>query len=144
MSGVGKTTVLAELRRRGHLTIDTDYGGWHRPDGTWDEPRMDRLLAEHSDLIVSGTVENQGRFYDRFNHVVLMSAPLQVLIDRVRLRTNNPYGKSVQQQCEIARYIETVEPLLRKVSTLELDGQRPVSELADAVEQLMAPPSDLP
>jgi len=105
---------------------------------------MDRLLAEHSDLIVSGTVENQGRFYDRFNHVVLLSAPLQVLIDRVRLRTNNPYGKSVQQKCEIARYIETVEPLLRKVSTLELDSQRPVSELADAVERLMAPPSHLP
>jgi adenylate kinase len=28
MSGVGKTTVLDELRRRGHFAVDTDYGGW--------------------------------------------------------------------------------------------------------------------
>jgi hypothetical protein len=71
---VGKTTVPDELRRRGHLTVDTDYDGWKLPDGTWDERRMDRMLARHPDVIVSGTVENQGRFYDRFEHVVLLSA----------------------------------------------------------------------
>ena len=62
MSGAGKTTLLAELARRGHLTVDTDYGGWELPDGTWDEQRMDRLLAECADVVVSGTVDNQGRF----------------------------------------------------------------------------------
>ena len=41
MSGVGKTTVLVELRRRGHMTVDTDYDGWESPNGTWDEQRMD-------------------------------------------------------------------------------------------------------
>src|SRR6476620_1373368 len=79
MSGAGKTTVLDELRRRGHLTVDTDYDGWERPDGTWDEQRMDELLSRHADVVVSGTVENQGTFYDRFEHVVLLSAPVQVL-----------------------------------------------------------------
>jgi hypothetical protein len=84
MSGVGKTTILDELRRRGHLTVDTDYDGWVLPDGAWDERRMDELLARQPDVIVSGTVENQGRFYNRFQHVVLVSAPLDVLIVRVR------------------------------------------------------------
>lgn len=28
MSGTGKSSVLAELARRGHRVIDTDYGGW--------------------------------------------------------------------------------------------------------------------
>nr|WP_007515589.1 AAA family ATPase [Pseudofrankia sp. EUN1h] len=137
MSGVGKSTVLRELHRRGHLTVDTDYGGWELPDGKWDERRLARLLAEHLDLVVSGCVENQGRFYDRFEHVVLLSAPVHVLIDRVRLRTNNPYGKTVEQQDEIIYYARTVEPRLRKGSTLELDGQRPAAELADAIELLM-------
>ena len=59
MSGVGKTTLLDELRRRGHLTVDTDYDGWELPDRTWDERRMDRLLARHPDVIVSGTVETK-------------------------------------------------------------------------------------
>ncbi len=99
---------------------------------------MDRLLARNSDVVVSGTVDNQGRFYDRFEHVVLLSAPLQVLIERVTNRTNNPYGRSPEQRAEIARYVEAVEPLLRRTSTIELDGQRPVSELADVVEDLVA------
>ncbi len=62
MSGVGETTILDELRRWGHLTVDTDYDGWELPDGTWDECRMDRLLARHADVLVSGTVENPGAF----------------------------------------------------------------------------------
>jgi len=137
MSGVGKTTLLDELRRRGHLTVDTDYDGWELPDRTWDEPRMDRLLARHPDVIVSGTVENQGHFYDRFEHVVLLSAPLDVLFERVSRRSNNPYGKTPEQRAEIAGYVQTVEPLLRRGATLELDGQRPIFELADVVERLV-------
>lgn len=98
---------------------------------------MSELLTENSNVVVSGAVENQGRFYDRFDHVVLLSAPVQVLLDRVMLRTNNPYGKSADQQAEIIHFTRTVEPLLRRGSTLELDAQRPVSELADAVERIM-------
>lgn len=138
MSGAGKTTLLDELRRRGHLTVDTDYGGWVLPDGTWDEQRMDRLLATHLDVVVSGTVDNQGRFYDRFDHVVLLSAPLHVLIERVSTRTNNPYGTTSAQRAEIARYVEEVEPLLRRGAGRELDGRRPVAELADVLEDLLA------
>jgi dephospho-CoA kinase len=137
MSGTGKTTVLDELRRRGHLTVDTDYDGWELPDGTWDETRMDRLLEDHSAVVVSGTVENQGRFYNRFDHVVLLSAPLDVLMDRVQARTNNTYGKTPEQRAEVELYSQTVEPLLRASATLELDGQRPVAELCDAIERLL-------
>src|SRR5688500_3265083 len=94
MSGVGKTTVLRELSRRGYRTIDTDYDSWVLPDGTWDEPRMSALLASDSFLVVSGTVENRGCFYDRFAAVVLLSAPVEVLIERVSVRKNNPCGNS--------------------------------------------------
>ncbi|WP_432881095.1 AAA family ATPase [Kribbella sp. CA-245084] len=136
MSGAGKTTVLDELRRRGWLAIDTDYDGWVGADGRWDERRMDQLLADEPDLVVSGTVENQGRFYDRFEQVVLIRAPVEVLIERVSTRTNNPYGRTAEQQAEIAAYVETVEPLLRSGATVELDGRKPVGELADLIEGL--------
>jgi shikimate kinase len=137
MSGAGKSTVLDELRRRGHFTVDTDYDGWELPNRTWDEVRMNRLLAQHGDVVVSGTVENQGRFYDRFEHVVLLSAPLSVLLQRASNRTNNPYGRTTEQQAEIATYLETVEPLLRHSASIVLDGLRPVAELADVIEGLM-------
>ena len=137
MSGTGKTTLLDELRRRGHLTVDTDYDAWTLPDGRWDEPRGAALLAAHRTIVVSGTVENQGRFLDRFDHVVLLSAPLDVLMKRVRTRVNNPYGGTTAQQQEIAAYLQSVEPLLRRAATLELDGTRPLEELADEIEHLI-------
>ncbi|MGA4670883.1 hypothetical protein ACPCG0_13970 [Propionibacteriaceae bacterium Y1923] len=127
MSGAGKSTLLAELAARGHLTVDTDYDGWEQ---------ISDLLAEHGDLVVSGTAENQGQFYDRFEHVILLSAPVETLIERVATRTNNPYGRTPEQQDEIRRYVREVEPLLRRGASLELDGRRPVRELADVVESL--------
>jgi shikimate kinase len=137
MSGTGKTTLLAALRDRGRATVDTDYEGWCTPDGVWDEPRMDRLLAASPDIVVSGTVPNQGRFYDRFAHVVLLSAPLGVLLGRVARRTTNPYGSTAGQRAEIAANLEAVEPLLRRGATVELDARRPPADLADVVEALM-------
>ena len=137
MSGTGKTTLLAALRERGRLTVDTDDDGWMLPDGTWDEPRMSRLLAENTHVVVSGTVENQGRFTDRFEHVVLLTAPLDILLRRVQERTDNPYGSTPDQRAEIAGYLVTVEPLLRRIATLELDGRLPVNELADIVDTLV-------
>lgn len=137
MSGAGKSTVLDELARRGVATVDTDYGDYTIDDRLWDVEAMDALLASHGDLVVSGTVENQGDFYDRFTAVVLLSAPLEVLLERVRSRTSNAYGSTREQQDDIRRYAAHVEPLLRRGATLELDSRRPVAELADEILALM-------
>jgi len=137
MSGAGKSTVLGELQRRGHLSVDTDYGGWVLSDGTWDEERMAALLERHPDVVVSGTVENQGRFYGRFEYIVLLHAPLDVLLDRTARRTDNPYGNTAAHRAEIARYTEEIVPLLRRSANIELDGPRPVKELADTIERLL-------
>jgi shikimate kinase len=136
MSGTGKSTLLHVLAERGHLTVDTDYDGWTLDDGRWDATRMSKLLDREPDVVVAGTVDNQGDFYDRFEHVVLLSAPLDVLIERVSSRTTNSYGQTADEQAEIAHYVQTVEPLLRRTATTELDGQASVSELAAAVEEL--------
>jgi shikimate kinase len=134
MSGTGKTSLLEALAARGHLTVDTDHHGWTGADGRWDEPRMAALLARETTVAVSGTVDNQGRFYDRFDDVVLLSAPVEVLLSRVRTRTGNPYGRTPEHEAEIRQYLRDVEPLLRRGATLELDGRDPIEELADVVE----------
>ncbi len=138
MSGTGKSTILDALRVRGHVTVDTDYDDWQPTEGMWDARRMDELLAAHTELVVAGTAENQGRFYDRFQHVVLLSAPAEVLIERVRRRTNNPYGTTPAQQAEILGYLQTVEPLLRAGATLELDAREPVAGIVETIERLMS------
>lgn len=137
MSGAGKSTLLSVLAARGHLTVDTDYDGWEVGPARWDEPRMDALLAAQPTLAVCGTAENQGRFYDRFEHVVYLLVPLPVLLERLRSRTNNPYGKSAAQRADVARYVTEVEPLLQRGATLELDGRLPVEDLADRVEECL-------
>ena len=138
MSGVGKSTLLRELARRGHLTVDTDYDGWVLADGNWDEGRMTQLLHHESAIVVSGTAENQAQFYDRFDAVILMTAPLDVLLERVRQRKDNPYGTTKADREEIRGYVVTVQPLLRLGATHELDGTSSVSELADATERILA------
>jgi shikimate kinase len=137
MSGAGKSTVLAAVARRGYPTVDTDYDGWELADAQWDEPRMSALLSEHPTIAVSGTAQNQGRFYDRFEHVVYLYVPLEMLLDRVRTRTTNPYGKTAEQQADITRYVAEVEPVIRRTATAELDGLLPVHVLADRVERFL-------
>jgi hypothetical protein len=55
----------------------------------------------------------------------------------VRVRANNPYGKTTEQQADIARYVSDVEPLIRRSATLELDGLLPIPALADRVEECL-------
>jgi dephospho-CoA kinase len=138
MSGAGKSTLLEGLASRGHPVLDTDYGGWVLADGRWDEARMRDLLARVTKIIVSGTVENQVKFYDRFDHIVLLSAPIDTLIERVTTRISNLYGSRAEERQEIAQYLETVEPLLRQAASVELEGRTEPAALVDAVEALIA------
>jgi hypothetical protein len=53
------------------------------------------------------------------------------MMERIRTRDTNPYGKSARERRQILDDLETVEPLLRTTSTVELDTCRPLSEVAD-------------
>src|SRR4029450_7405147 len=97
MSGTGKSTALAELRKRGFDVVDTDEPGWTEWDDgdegyVWSEDRIAELLDHDRAevLYVSGTVSNQGRFYPRFDAVVLLRAPADVLLRR--LAAGTPHG----------------------------------------------------
>ena len=141
MSGTGKSSALAELRRRGFETVDTDEPGWsdwsHDAAGyVWREGRIGELLARERDitLYVSGTVSNQGRFYPQFDAIVLLSAPADVLVERLAHRTTNEYGKDPEERALILRQLAEVEPLLRATCTHELDATRRLDEVvADLV-----------
>ena len=140
MSGTGKSSALAELARRGHRVVDTDYGDWieEGSERLWREDRIDALLTEHDDgvLFVSGCVPNQGRFYPRFDAVVLLSAPADVIVERVRTRDTNDYGKSDAERESILRDLAVVEPLLRAGATAEIDTRVSPAEVADELERI--------
>jgi shikimate kinase len=142
MSGTGKSTALAELAQRGSRVVETDHAPWsewsHAAGGyLWREELIEELLSQDDDvtLYVSGTVSNQGRFYPRFDAVVLLSAPLDVLLRRVEERATNGYGKSPEERAQIVRNVADVEPLLRATCTHEIDATQPVDAV---VSQLVA------
>jgi dephospho-CoA kinase len=140
MSGTGKSTALDELGRRGFRVVDTDGLGWSEwapatNEWLWRVDRIAELLAsEESDVLyVSGCMSNQGKFYDRFDAVVLLSAPLDVILERVASRTTNDYGKAPGELDLIRFHLETVEPLLRATATHELDASKPLDDVVDAL-----------
>lgn len=143
MSGTGKSTALNELGRRGFRVIDTDDPWWtvwdEQDDGyVWREDRIADLLAidEGRTLYVSGTVSNQGRFYSRFDAVVLLSAPAEVLLSRIDSRTTNRYGKTPDERELVLRHLAEVEPLLRATCTHEIDATRPIREVVARLAEI--------
>jgi dephospho-CoA kinase len=147
MSGAGKSTALAQLALRGHRVVDTDEDDWTKDvplatgrgsERLWQEDKMAALLDEHvaGTLFISGCVENQGLFYPRFDAVVLLTAPLEVLLARVITRTTNPYGKAPAERDQIITYTATVEPLLRVGATAEIDTRMPPEKVADELERI--------
>jgi broad-specificity NMP kinase len=144
MSGTGKSTVLAELRHRGHRVIDTDGPGWivetHTASGAepvWDLKQITALIDSHHTgwLFIAGCVANQGMVYERFDAVVLLSAPVDVILERVANR-GNPFGSTAEDRTKISNDLAAFEPLLRAAADREIVTTAPVLEVAAALEQV--------
>lgn len=149
MSGTGKSAALEELGRRGYRVVDTDDHGWreyrpyltpidelHRGEYHWVEERMTALLdsAGPGTLFVAGGVRNQSSFYPRFDAIVLLSAPVEVMLERIARRSGNSYGKSALERAEVLADLREIEPALRAACTHELDANRPLEAVvADLV-----------
>ncbi|MET7339655.1 AAA family ATPase [Nonomuraea sp. NPDC005650] len=146
MSGTGKSTALEMLATRGHRAVDTDTDQWSHwvtlsdgsTDWVWREPVISDLLTNHREgaLFVAGCKSNQGRFYPQFDHVVLLSAPAEIMLARIATRTNNPFGKRPEEREAILRDLADVEPLLRATSTLEIDASAPIDKVVQQLEEL--------
>jgi len=164
MSGTGKSTLIGALAERGYRAVDADTDEWsewvslageadlidatadpesvwQNQDWVWREDRIQRLLStEDADvLFVSGTAANQGKFHAQFDQIVLLSAPASVLVERLSTRTNNPYGKHPHELARVLEQVESVEPLLRRAATLEVDTSGPVDQVLETILDIVRP-----
>ena len=156
MSGTGKSSVIAALAARGYKAVDLDTDewsewvtvdgeadekaeAWRNRDWMWREARVRDLLSSHraGTLFVSGTSANQGQLYPLLECVILLSAPAPVIVQRLATRTNNPYGKHPDELARVLGHIETVEPLLRRRATHEVDTSAPLEEVVDTILRLV-------
>jgi dephospho-CoA kinase len=162
MSGTGKSSLIRRFAALGYKAIDTDYGGWRvppdgseppggavQPDWIWHSQRMHDLLATEDPrgLFVAGCVENQGDFYERFDHVVLLTAEPALIVERLTTRATNPYGKDPDELARVLDEQRTIEPRLRRSATMVVDTSAPIEQVVatilDRVRHSEAGPTDL-
>jgi dephospho-CoA kinase len=139
MSGVGKSALTLELRRRGHAAYDADDDGFTqpRPDGAWGwrvDPIRELLDGHDGELVFfAGCSEEQMQI--RFDFTVLLTAPRAVMLERLQSRTSNSFGKTPDELDLVLAALQDVEPRLRNVADLIVETNAPVAEVADLVLQ---------
>jgi shikimate kinase len=150
MSGVGKSSVLTELATRGYEAVDTDYGGLSEvvdvspdeltgldpgQDWVWHEDRIHDLLssADADMLFLGGCSPNQGKFYPLFDHIILLTAPAPIIVERLAKRATNPYGKRPEELARVLHLIQTIEPLLRRSAGHIIDTSVPLDQVVAEV-----------
>jgi hypothetical protein len=141
MSGTGKSSVIGALSAGGFKAVDTD-DGWCEPlpDGRqrWREDAIGRLLdtEDAGVLFVAGCEENQVRFHPRFDLIILLTAPAEVLAGRLASRTASSFGRAPGELARVLDDLRAVEPLLRKAATHEIRTTMPLEEVVAAVLHL--------
>jgi shikimate kinase len=157
MSGTGKSSVIAALAARGHWAIDADSAGiselvrvpLDEPTGldsgldwVWNEDRVQALLSRNDGdvLFLGGCSPNQGTFYPQFDHVILLSAPAEVIVQRLAARTTNPYGKRPEEVARTLDLLPTIEPLLREGASHEIVTTVPLDEVVAEVLRIAGVP----
>lgn len=80
-----------------------------------------------------GTARNQVKFYGQFDHIVLLTAPKSVMAERLVARTNNPYGRRAAELARALALRDSVEPLLRRRASLEVDTSVPLDEVVATI-----------
>jgi dephospho-CoA kinase len=138
MSGTGKSAVVGALIDRGFKAIDTDYGWCEQArngEWIWSEPKIQELLSTEDTevLFVAGCASNQAKFYDQLDLVLLLSAPASLMVERIKSRSGNPFGKSPEQLAQVLGDLESVEPLLRKGADAEVSTDRPLNEVVEEI-----------
>jgi shikimate kinase len=159
MSGTGKSTVISELAARGYKAVDVDADEWSEwvvveftgdptspespvqpgRDWVWREDRIQDLLSteDAAVLFISGCAENMVKFYAQFDHIVLLTAPAAVIVERLATRTTNAYGKHPEELARVLGLLQTIEPRLRRVAGHEVDTSVPLNQVVAKVIQLV-------
>ena len=151
MSGTGKTTVTRELLARGHRAVDLDDEAWSEwvdasgnptgakpgKDWAWRADRVRHLLDAEATgpFFASGCAPNMGEFVDHFDEVVLLTADVGVIRERLAARTPGSYGTRPAEVDALLANLEAVEPLLRRFATREIDTR---TALDGVVEEILA------
>ncbi|MEK6963913.1 MAG: AAA family ATPase [Nanoarchaeota archaeon] len=149
LSGTGKSSVCAELHKRGYTVIEADevFGFYGDPatglptkekiqaNWIWDRNKVNCAIGKplDHDVFVCGGSMNQDEFRPYFKKVFCLYVDDETLKNRLLSRTNNDFGKHPE---DLARQLEwnqgTVKYAKEKGSIL-IDATKPLGRVVDEV-----------
>lgn len=157
VAGTGKSTLAKELRQRGYAAYDTDEGFSfyanketdertvrpHEPTPEWyekhhrvfDENILENLFKKHQQeaLFICSIAANQSKYYSQFDKLFLLTAPDEIITNRLGSRTNNYFGKHpLELQRVIGRH-EQFDEELKADGAIVIDSTQPIEAVADAI-----------
>ncbi len=159
-SGAGKTTIAAELARRGLAAIDADDDpflarfvdvagnvvseepdepdfAWLSQHGwAWDPARLDELIraAAPATLYVCGGADNQPEVAHRFIQVFLLEIDEPTMLARLDARRDyHDWGRIGDTREYLRRKLPVLQDRLRASGAIPIDARRPLDQVVDAI-----------
>lgn len=158
MSGVGKTTTLAELQKHGYVVLDLDATGicrWkNKSTGEFTEygftGKSSQWLAEHGwycDMdtlkkllscigankwvFIAGMPQNIKDFSKIFDKIFVLDAGKETIEKRLVERTNNHFAKKEDERSYMFKYTEGI--LAQLENTITIDAHQKPEVVAQSI-----------
>ena len=159
-SAAGKSTVAAELARRGLVSIDADDDpqlarfvdqdgavvaeeptapdlAWlDRHGWAWDPARLDELIeaTAPSTLYVCGGADNQHELAGRFTQVFLLEIDEPTMLARLEARRDrHDWGRIGDTREYLRRKLPSLQHSLRASGAIAIDARQPLNQVVDAI-----------
>jgi adenylate kinase family enzyme len=159
ISAAGKSTIAAELARRGLTSIDADndpsLARTVDRDGAvveepavpdldwlaehywaWDLARLDELIeaAAQATLYVCGGAANELELADRFTHVFLLELDEPTMLERLDAPSrDNEWGRIGDTREDLRRRRSGLQDRLRAAGAIPIDATQPIDDVVDAI-----------
>jgi broad-specificity NMP kinase len=154
-AGSGKSSVAAELRRRGLTAYDTDAMpevtgfddvetgfpaagdavrhpiDFRRVAWNWRLDALHALLASADDVFVCAITSNTVEQAHLFDRVFVLVPDRETLAKRLRDRTGNEFGKHPAESAPVLDHNDVIADEWRARGGIELDSSRPVEAVVD-------------
>ena len=158
-SGAGKTTIAAELARRGLAAVDADddpflarfvdaagsvadepaepdFAWLSRHGWAWDPARLDELIqaAAPATLYVCGGADNELELADRFTQVFLLEIDEPTMLARLDARRDyHDWGHIGDTREYLCRKLPELQARLRASGAIVIDARLPLDQVVDAI-----------
>jgi broad-specificity NMP kinase len=157
ISGVGKSTLVEELNKRGITAFDVDsvrnLCHWKNKrtgkkvdrvsgvskewleEHSWicDVKRLKKLINSKDKIVIAGITSNQKDFLGLFDQVFLLHCKEEIFLSRLRNRENNDFGKNKSEQKHILSWYKDFEKEMIEKKAIPINSEASILIIADKI-----------